>query len=208
MIFVPAFRTYYFFPLICPFYCNLTQYFDRSWKRPFRCRRFSNWVDRDDRSSSRNWFLVSVAVWEEHSSTSRKENFPDPSLTAGQQHPSAIWDLTTGHSTEAVTFLLIFKWQQKTRVVLRRVLWTCPRSKILAVYWSKQVILIPEMVQNILRLLRKDCQIYCWTATNAALPGHSKQYQTPSTAYVVFQTFMFVCTVHFCNIVGKMPAKY
>lgn len=158
MIFFPAFLTYNLFPLVCLFYFNLSQYFDRRWKRPFRCWRFSNWVDRDDRSSSRNWFLVSVAVWEDHSNRSRKENFPGPSLTAGQQCPNAIWDRTQDRGSD---FLLKFKWQQKNRLVLQRVLWTCPRSKIPAVKWSKWVMLIPEMLQNIPRLLRKDCQIYC-----------------------------------------------
>lgn len=163
---VPAFLTYHFFPLFCLFYCNLSHYFDRRWKRPFRCWRFSNWIDRDDRSSSRNWFLVSVAVWEEHSSTSRKENFPGPSLTAGQQCPNVIWYLPIGHRTEAVTFSWHLNDNKKPEWSFS---WTCPRGKIPAVYQSEQVVLIPEMLQNIPRLLRKNCQIYCWTSTHAAL---------------------------------------
>lgn len=64
MIFLSAFLTYHFFPLFCLSYCNISHYYNKRCKRPFRCWRLSNWIDQDNRSSSRYWALVAITMCE------------------------------------------------------------------------------------------------------------------------------------------------
>lgn len=170
MIFVPTFLTYHFFPLVCLFYCNLSHYFDRRWKRLLGTESFPVGLTEMTEAAAGAGFWC---LWQ-----CERSRAAQAGRGISQVHHwllGNIMEPTNMTQDRGGNFLLKFKWPQKTRhqnMVSQHVLWTCPRGKIPAVYWSKQVILIPEILQNIPRVLRKNCQIYCWTATHAALPGH------------------------------------